>query len=121
MGKRIFVVEDLPIMRDLLCGIYESLGHQVIGTAENGKDAIADYPKHLPDMVSLDISLPDMDGLAVLKEIRAHNPQAKVLIVTANDQKALEERAVALGAFGVLLKPFTIDSVTETLSKMWPA
>lgn len=121
MGKRIFIVEDLPIMRDLLCGIYESLGHHVVGTAENGHDAISEYPKYMPDLMSLDISLPDMDGLAVLKEIRTKYSQAKVLIVTANDQKVLEDRAVALGAFGVLLKPFTIDSVTETLSKLWPA
>ncbi len=121
MAKRIFVVDDLPIMRDLLCGMFELLGHTVVGTAENGKDAITGYAKHLPDLMTLDISLPDMDGLAVLKEIRAHYPQAVVLVVTANDQNVLEDQAHHLGACGVLLKPFTLDAVVKTLSKVWPA
>jgi two-component system chemotaxis response regulator CheY len=119
MGKRIFVVDDLPIMRDLLSEILKSLGYDVVGFAETGGDAISGYSKYMPDLMTLDISLPDLDGLSVLKEIRAQHPQARVVIMTANDQKILEERALGLGAYAVLLKPFTIDEVEKTLSKMW--
>jgi two-component system chemotaxis response regulator CheY len=119
MGKNIFIVEDLPIMRDLLSTNLESLGHKVVGFAENGKEAIAHYAEHNPDLMTLDISLPDMDGLFVLKEIRLKHPQAKILIVTANDQKMLQKQALAMGASGVLLKPFVIEDVTAALSKVF--
>ncbi len=120
MGKNIFVVEDLPMMRELLTMTLESLGHVVVGFADNGKEAIANYGKHNPDLMTLDISLPDMDGLFVLKEIRLKHPQAKILIVTANDQKMLQKQALAMGASGVLLKPFVIDDVSAALAKLFP-
>ena len=120
MGKNIFIVEDLPMMRDLLSTTLESLGHTVVGIAENGKDAIANYAQHNPDLMTLDISLPDMDGLFVLKEIRLKHPQAKILIVTANDQKMLQKQALAMGASGVLLKPFVVEDIMAALSKVFP-
>lgn len=121
MGKRVFVVDDLPIMRDLLSGIFESLGYEISGSAENGRDAIVGYSTHKPDLMTLDVSLPDMDGISVLKQIREQHPQAQVLIVTANDQKLLEDQAFALGACGVLLKPFVIEDIVKILSRLWPA
>ncbi len=120
MGKNVFIVEDLPMMRELLSMTIESLGHTVVGFAENGKDAIAKYAEHNPDLMTLDISLPDMDGLFVLKEIRLKHPQAKILIVTANDQKMLQKQALALGASGVLLKPFVVEDIMAALSKVFP-
>ena len=120
MGKNIFVVEDLPMMRDLLTTTLEGLGHTVVGFAENGKDDIANYAKHNPDLMTLDISLPDMDGLFVLKELRLKHPQAKILIVTANDQKMLQKQALLMGASGILLKPFVVDDIKAALAQVFP-
>ncbi len=121
MEKKIFIVDDLPLMRDLLSTVLAELGHTIIGFAETGKDAISGYAKHNPDLMTLDISLPDMDGLFVLKEIRSKFPQAKILVVTANDQKILEKQALDLGASGVLLKPFLSEEVEATLKRIFPA
>ncbi len=113
MNKRILVVEDLAVARDFLCQVIQGLGCLLVGTADTGAKAIEAYQLHKPDLVTLDVSLPDVDGLFVLKEIKRLHPEAKVLIVTANSQEMLKKEVVSLGALGILLKPFGVKEVKE--------
>ncbi len=121
MNKRILVVEDLAVARDFLCQVLKNLGCVVVATADTGTKAIEAYQLHKPDLMTLDISLPDMDGLFVLKEVKRAHPDAKVFVVTANNQEMLKKEAIALGAVGVLLKPFGVKEVQEALKSAFPA
>jgi len=118
MGYRILVVDDSPVLRIMLQEMLQSLGHQVIAEAASAAEAIQAFRAHKPDLVTLDISLPDKDGLTVLKELKRIDINAKVLIVTGNDQKALEADAVALKALGVLHKPFDSDELASMFEKL---
>ena len=118
MGYRILVVDDSPVLRIMLQEMLQSLGHEIVGEAENGADAVKVYREKKPDLVTLDISLPDMDGLTVLKEIRRFDSRAKVMIVTGNDQKSLEEQALALKALGVLHKPFDNSELAAIIQRI---
>lgn len=118
MGYRVLVVDDSPVLRIMLLEMLQSLGHEVVGEAANAADALQAFRTHKPDLVTLDISLPDKDGLTVLKELRRIDLNAKVLIVTGNDQKALETNAMTLKALGVLHKPFDIDELTSMFEKL---
>lgn len=118
MGYKVLVVDDSPVLRIMMQEMMQELGHDVVGEAENGADAVKAYKEHKPDLVTLDISLPDMDGLTVLQTIRRTDPAAKVLIVTGNDQKALERKAMSLKALGVLHKPFDREELSSILEKL---
>ncbi len=121
INKRILVVEDLAVARDFLSQVLKNLGCVVVATADTGSKAIEAYQLHKPDLMTLDISLPDMDGLFVLKEIKRVHPDSKVLVVTANNQEMLKKEVISLGALGVLLKPFGVKEVQEALQNAFPA
>jgi two-component system chemotaxis response regulator CheY len=120
INKRILVVEDLAVARDFLCQVLKSLGCVVVATADTGSKAIEAYQLHKPDLMTLDISLPDIDGLFVLKEIKRAHPDSKVLVVTANNQEMLRKEIISLGALGVILKPFGVKEVQEALQNAFP-
>ena len=111
------VVDDSPVMRIMLHEMLISLGHQVVAEASNGTEALEAYEEHKPELVALDISLPDMDGLKVLQRLLRADPDAKVMIVTGNDQRAVERRAVALRALGVVHKPFDPEELARVIEK----
>ncbi|MFA6092605.1 MAG: response regulator [Elusimicrobiota bacterium] len=106
MGHRILVVDDSPLSRILLKEMLTSLGHQVVGEAQSGEECLASYKELQPELVTLDISLPDMDGLTVLRELRAISPQARAVLVSGNDQKRVLEQAKLLKA-PLVCKPFS--------------
>jgi len=117
MGYRILIVDDSPVLRIMLSEMLQELGHEVVAEVDSGNAALEAYPKHKPDLVCLDVSLPDINGLEVLQRLRRSDPHAKVLIVTGNDQKTLESKALSLRAIGVLHKPFDASELGEMLQR----
>lgn len=118
MGYRVLIVDDSPVLRIMLQEMLESLGHAIVGEAENGASALALYKEKKPDLVTLDVSLPDINGIEVLEKLRKSDPRANVLMVTGNDQKAIEAKALALRALGVLRKPFDESELKAVLEKI---
>ncbi len=113
----ILVVDDAAFMRMRMSKILTEAGYQVV-QAENGIDAIAKYRGARPDAVLMDITMPEMDGLAALKEIKAIDPTARVAMVTALGQQQVVLEAVKSGAKDFLVKPADPDRVLAAVTKL---
>lgn len=120
MGYRILVVDDSPVLRIMLQEMLTALGHEIVGDAETGAEALKVFREKKPELVTLDVSLPDMDGLEVLRKIKQIDASARVLMVTGNDQKSLETQAKSLRALGVLHKPFDEGELKSTIERLGP-
>ena len=96
-------------------------GHEVAGEAESLAEAVAAYAAKKPDLVTLDLSMGQDDGFAVLKALRAQDPNAKVLIVSANSQPDIYERLLKVGASGFMTKPFSLADLLAAVGKVLPA
>lgn len=114
MSCKVFVVDDSKFMRMMLSEILESLGCEVTGV-DGGRNALAMYEDGQPDLVTMDILMPEMDGIETLEHIKAMNPDAKVIMVTALGMEDYIERAMAVGACGCIIKPFSPEHVKEVL------
>jgi two-component system, chemotaxis family, chemotaxis protein CheY len=117
---KVMVVDDAAFMRLRACKVLQDNGHEVI-QAENGVEAIKKYAEHRPDAVLMDITMPEMDGLAALKEIRKLDPAARVAMVMAMGQQAIVMEALKAGAKDFVLKPFQPDHVLGALDKLLAA
>ncbi|HBL19034.1 MAG: hypothetical protein A2X36_13570 [Elusimicrobia bacterium GWA2_69_24] len=120
MGFRILIVDDSPVLRVMLTDMLQALGHEVVGEGESVKSGLAAFIATKPDLVTLDVSLPDGNGLDLLQMIRKHDPNARAVMVTGNDQVALEKRALSLKALGVLHKPFDVEELSALIQKAAP-
>ena len=116
--KRVLIVDDAAFMRMSLKTILEKNGFQVVGEAENGIVAVRKYKELHPDIVTMDITMPEMDGVLALKEIRAIDPNSKVVMISAMGQEIFVREAVKLGAKGFVVKPFKEDYIVQTLMKL---
>jgi two-component system chemotaxis response regulator CheY len=114
---KVMVVDDAAFMRMRACKVLQENGHETV-QAENGLEAVKQYAAHHPDAVLMDITMPEMDGLAALKEIRKMDPNARVAMVTAMGQQAIVMEALKAGAKDFVLKPFQPDRVLNALDKM---
>lgn len=117
-AKRILIVDDTAFMRMSLRKLLEQHGHEVVGEAENGADAIQKYAELKPDIVTLDITMPKMDGLAALKALLAMDPNAKVIMCSAMGQKSMVIEALKAGAKDFIVKPFQPQRVLEAIEKV---
>ena len=117
---KVLVVDDAAFMRLRACKVLQDSGHEVV-QAENGADAVRQYSAHKPDAVLMDITMPEMDGLAALKEIKKLDPTARVAMVTAMGQQAIVMEALKAGAKDFVLKPFQPDRVLSALNKLLAA
>jgi len=117
MGTKVLIVDDAAFMRMMLRDILAKNGFEVVGEAENGKDAVVKYGELKPDIVTMDITMPEMDGIAAVKEIKAVDPAAKVVMVSAMGQQAMVIEAIRSGAADFIVKPFQPDRVLEALGK----
>ena len=113
----ILVVDDALFMRTTLKKVLTEAGFTVMGEAENGQVAVARYQELRPDVVMMDITMPIMDGLAALKEIKKLAPQAVVIMCTAIGQESSVMDAIKSGAKDYIIKPFKPDKVTEAVKK----
>lgn len=117
MGKRILLVDDAAFMRMMLKDILTKNGYEVVGEAENGNKAIEKYGELKPDLVTMDITMPEMDGLAALKAIKAADANAKVVMCSAMGQQAMVIESIQAGAKDFIVKPFQPDRVIEAIKK----
>jgi len=116
MPKTILVVDDAAFMRMMIRDILAREGY-VIQEAVNGRDALEKYRETRPDLVTLDITMPEMDGIEALRAIRGINPAARVLMVSAMGQQKMMVDALECGALDFLVKPFQPTKVLETVKK----
>ncbi len=117
---RVLVVDDAAFMRVRTTKVLQDNGHEV-AEAENGLQAVKKYQEWRPDAVLMDITMPEMDGLAALKEIRKIDPAARIAMVTAMGQQQIVMEAIKSGAKDFVVKPFQPDRVLATLDKITAA
>lgn len=112
----IMIVDDSIIIRKALKKILINLGHEIIAEASNGREAIDQYANYQPDIVTMDISMPVMDGINAVKEIVEDYNDAKIVMISAIDQKHLVFEALQSGAKHYIVKPFDENVVKDTIS-----
>lgn len=117
MASKILIVDDAAFMRMMIKDILTKNGFEVVGEAQDGNQAIEKYKELDPDLVTLDITMPEMDGITALKEIKGLNPEAKVIMCSAMGQQAMVIDAIQAGAKDFIVKPFQADRVLEAINK----
>jgi two-component system chemotaxis response regulator CheY len=117
MGKRILIVDDAAFMRMMIKDILTKNGYVVVGEAENGVLAIEKYMEFKPDLVTMDITMPEMDGIAAVREIKKSDPNARIIMCSAMGQQAMVIDAIQAGAKDFIVKPFQPERVLEAVSK----
>jgi two-component system chemotaxis response regulator CheY len=115
MGS-LLLVDDAAYMRRLIGIMAKKGGHEVVGEADTGQKAIELYSQLKPDLVILDILMPDMNGLQVLKKIKEIDADARILMCTASEQSTHVQEAINSGAAGYVVKPFTQDVLNEKIT-----
>lgn len=117
--KKVLIVDDMMFMRAALKKILEGTdAYEVVGEGENGEDGMKKYKALMPDIVTMDITMPDMDGLEALEKILAINPEAKIVMISAMGQEKNIVTAIKLGAKNFIVKPFKPEKVLEVLGKL---
>ena len=116
MSHRILLVDDAKIIRFMLTRILTAEGYQIAGEASNGFEAIEEYKRLQPDLVTMDITMPEMSGIEAVRAIKAYDPEAKIIICSALGQKALIEEALEAGAENYIIKPFEPKQVLAVIS-----
>ncbi len=115
---RILIVDDAAFMRMMLKDILGKNGHEILGEAANGAEAVKKYRELKPDLVTLDIIMPEVGGIEALKQIMSEHPNANVVMCSALGQEAMVKEALAAGARDFIVKPFQKDKVLEVVSKV---
>ncbi len=115
---KILIVDDAAFMRMMIKNILIKEGYEVVGEAENGAQAVEKYKELTPDLVTMDITMPEMDGITAVKEIMKVNKGAKVVMCSAMGQQAMVIDAIQAGAKDFIVKPFQPDRVIEAISKV---
>lgn len=118
MGKRVLVVDDAAFMRMMIKNIITKNGYEVAGEAENGKQAVQLYAELKPDVVTMDITMPEMNGIEAVKAIRAIDPNANIVMVSAMGQQAMVMDAIQAGAKDFIVKPFQQDRLLQALERV---
>lgn len=117
MGARILIVDDAQFMRMMLKNILTGAGYEIVGEGENGVQAIEKYKELNPDLVIMDMIMPEMGGIDAVREIVKLDPGAKVLMCSAMGQQALVVEAIQVGARDFIVKPFQPAGVLEAVAK----
>jgi two-component system chemotaxis response regulator CheY len=114
---RVLVVDDAAFMRKMVTDALSGGGHEIVGEAANGAEAVARFQELRPDVMTLDITMPEKDGLAALREIIAVDPGAKVVMCSALGQESKVLESIKLGAKDFVVKPFQADRVLSAIEK----
>ena len=115
---KVLVVDDSSFMRSILKDIIQKDPYTCVGEAGNGREAVEQYSKLHPDLVTMDIVMPEMDGIEAVKAIRAKDPQARIIMVSAMGQQGLVIDAIQAGARDFIIKPFQPPRVLEALKRV---
>jgi two-component system chemotaxis response regulator CheY len=118
MAKGVLIVDDAAFMRMMIRDILSKNGYQIIGEAENGIKAIEKYVELKPDLVIMDITMPEMDGIEAVKKILAADPGATIVMCSAMGQQAMVIEAIQAGAKDFIVKPFQPERVLEAVNKV---
>ena len=118
MAKNILVVDDAAFMRMMIKDILSKNGYNVVGEAENGAKAIEKYSELKPDLVLMDITMPELDGIGALKKIKENDASAKIIMCSAMGQQAMVIESIQAGAKDFIVKPFQADRVLEAVKKV---
>ena len=118
MAKNILICDDAAFMRMMIKDILTKNGYNIAGEAENGLKAIEKYKETSPDLVLMDITMPEMDGIQALKEIKKLDPSALVIMCSAMGQQAMVIESIQAGARDFIVKPFQADRVIEAVKKV---
>ncbi|MBZ4653523.1 MAG: response regulator receiver protein [Peptococcaceae bacterium] len=117
MGFKIMIVDDAAFMRMMLKDILTKNGYDVIGEAENGQIAVDKYKDLRPDLVTMDITMPELDGISAVKKIKQFDPNARIVMCSAMGQQAMVIDAIQAGARDFIVKPFQPERVLEAVKK----
>lgn len=117
MANRILIVDDAAFMRMMIRDILTKNGFEVVAEAQDGIQAVEKFKELRPDLITMDITMPEMDGIAALKEIKKTDPNAKVIMCSAMGQQAMVIDAIQAGAKDFIVKPFQSDRVIEAINK----
>jgi len=115
---RVLIVDDAAFMRISIKNMLTKNGYEVVGEAENGAIGVDMYKDLKPDIVTMDITMPEMSGLEALKEITKQDPQAKIVMVSAMGQEAMVREAIVSGAKGFIVKPFKEEGIIAAIKKL---
>jgi two-component system chemotaxis response regulator CheY len=118
VGSTVLVCDDAVFMRTMVSDILSQAGFTVVGEAENGKQAVEKYQKLKPDLVTMDIIMPEMGGIEAVKQITQMDPAARILMCSAMGQQALVQEALQAGARDFVVKPFQPSRVLEAVQRV---
>jgi two-component system chemotaxis response regulator CheY len=118
MAARVLIVDDAAFMRMMIKDILSKNGYEIVGEAENGAVAVQKFNELRPDLTTMDITMPEMDGITAVKAIKKIDPAAKVIMCSAMGQQAMVIEAIQSGARDFIVKPFQPDRVLEAVSKV---
>jgi len=116
----VLVVDDSVIIRRTLTTKLEEMGYTVVAQAKSGKEAVLLYKEHIPDLVTMDITMPIMNGIEALKKIIKEHSDAKIIMVTSHGEEHLVMEAITNGARGYILKPVNNEQLTIVINKVFP-
>lgn len=118
MAKRILICDDAAVMRMMLKNILTKNGYEVVGEADDGSVAITKYKETKPDLVMMDITMPEMSGIQALKKIREYDPNAAVIMCSAMGQQTMVIDSIESGAKDFVVKPFQAERVLEAVKRV---
>lgn len=118
MANGILIVDDAAFMRMMIRDVLTKNGFEIVGEAENGQKAIEKYKELTPELVIMDITMPEVDGIQAVKEIKKIDANAKVIMCSAMGQQAMVIEAIQAGAKDFIVKPFQADRVVEAVKKV---
>ena len=117
MSQTVLIVDDAAFMRMMIKDILTKNGFEIAGEAENGVESVKKYEELTPDIITLDITMPEKDGIEALKEIKEKNADANVIMVSAMGQQSMVIEAIQAGAKDFVVKPFQPERVMEAIKK----
>lgn len=115
--KRVMCVDDSPIMLSKLKQLIENLGYEVCGVLQSGLDALKRYPELQPDVITMDITMPGIDGIETVKQLKQLDAGVRIVMVTSHGQENMVLQALKAGAKGYVMKPLDVEKLREHLAK----
>ncbi len=115
---RILVTDDARFMRLMLVKILKRQGHEIVGEAQNGEEAIEKYARLRPELLTMDVVMPKLNGIKAVQKIMQLDPRARIIMVTALGQEAMVKEAIKSGAKDYVVKPFKTDQVIKAVERV---